>query len=318
MQTSFTQLIHDLRDHLRREFHLGYYLTVAAILGLALWFNYSYWGDAPFERWMVRRFYGQEWLMLLYLPFYAVPYYLTTLAYAYFHDRWDIFRQREFWLRSLFLLAVLSFDAGFYYLRWLVQEVQDPAAVYVLRRWLANLNSIFAMAIPLWLFWRWRDREMGHFYGLTLRGTDLRPYLLLLLLMVPVVLGASFTEDFQTYYPLLKPERAARWLALPAWASMAIYEVVYALDFVWTELIFRGFMIIGMAEVMGAGAVLPMASVYCFRHFAKPWGESVSSIFGGYILGVIALRQRHIAGGVLIHMGIALLMELFALLHRLG
>ena len=317
MFTSFRRLLQDFRDHLRQEYHPGYFLVVGLILALAVWFNYFFWEESSFERWLVRKYYGQAWLMLWYIPFYALPYYLSTLAYAAFHHRWDIFRQRAFWLRSVFLILVLSFDGGFYYLRYLVQEVQDPAAIYVLRKWLANLNSILAMALPLWLFWRWQDRSMGHFYGLTLRGTDLRPYLLLLLLMVPVVLGASFTEDFNTYYPLMKPERAARWLALPGWLSMAIYEAVYALDFVWTELIFRGFMIIGMAEVLGVGTVLPMAAVYCVRHFGKPLGESVSSIFGGYILGVIALRQRHIAGGILIHVGIAWLMEIFALLQRL-
>ncbi|MEM7655668.1 MAG: CPBP family intramembrane glutamic endopeptidase, partial [Bacteroidota bacterium] len=82
------------------------------------------------------------------------------------------------------------------------------------------------------------------------------------------------------------------------------------------ELIFRGFFVIGMAKVLGKGAVLPMVSIYAARHFAKPMLETVGSVFGGYILGVIAFRSQNIWGGVLIHIGIAALMDVFALLQR--
>jgi hypothetical protein len=47
-------------------------------------------------------------------------------------------------------------------------------------------------------------------------------------------------------------------------------------------------------------------------HFGKPMGEAVSSIFGGFILGVIALYSRSILGGVIIHLGVAWLMEFTA------
>jgi hypothetical protein len=37
-----------------------------------------------------------------------------------------------------------------------------------------------------------------------------------------------------------------------------IYELCYGWDFVPTELMFRGFLVIGMVRVLGHGAVLPM------------------------------------------------------------
>ncbi|TAE50931.1 MAG: CPBP family intramembrane metalloprotease, partial [Bacteroidetes bacterium] len=137
-----------------------------------------------------------------------------------------------------------------------------------------------------------------------------------LLLMVPLVLAASFESGFINYYPTLRPGQVARLEHIPAWAAYLLYNTVYASDFVWEELIFRGFLIIGMAGVLGRGAVLPMSVIYCFRHFAKPPGEAISSIFGGYILGVFALRSRSVMGGVMVHVGVALLMELAALLQH--
>ena len=136
-----------------------------------------------------------------------------------------------------------------------------------------------------------------------------------MLLMVPLVIGASFESGFKNYYPTLKYERIQKLTEIPIWLAYVIYEIVYALDFIWTEVIFRGFMVIGMTYAMGAASVGSMSSVYCYRHFAKPMGESISSIFGGYILGVIARKSENVMGGVFVHMGIALLMELSAFLQ---
>jgi hypothetical protein len=59
-----------------------------------------------------------------------------------------------------------------------------------------------------------------------------------------------------------------------------------------------------------------MAAAYAVLHFGKPMGEAISSVFGGYILGIIALYGRNIWGGVFIHGGIAFLMEVLAFLRQ--
>jgi hypothetical protein len=60
-----------------------------------------------------------------------------------------------------------------------------------------------------------------------------------------------------------------------------------------------------------------MISVYCFLHFGKPMGEAISSIFGGYILGVIAYNTKSISGGIIVHMGVAWMMDFFAYLQHI-
>ena len=67
-----------------------------------------------------------------------------------------------------------------------------------------------------------------------------------------------------------------------------------------------------MVKLLGKEAVLPMVSMYAFLHFGKPLGETIGSVFGGYILGVIALKKEHIFGGFIIHVGVAYLMEITA------
>jgi hypothetical protein len=53
-----------------------------------------------------------------------------------------------------------------------------------------------------------------------------------------------------------------------------------------------------------------MAVFYCAIHFGKPMAECISSFFGGIILGVITYNTRTIWGGVIVHLGIAWLMEI--------
>jgi hypothetical protein len=92
----------------------------------------------------------------------------------------------------------------------------------------------------------------------------------------------------------------------------AIYEFFYLSDFIRVETLFRGALIIGVARFLGKDSIMIMAALYCVLHFNKPMGETISSIFGGYLLGTIAYYQKNIVGGCIVHAGIAGLMELVA------
>ena len=50
-------------------------------------------------------------------------------------------------------------------------------------------------------------------------------------------------------------------------------------------------------------------------HFGKPIPETLGSVFGAYVLGVIAMESRCILGGTAINAGVALLMNAAALLQ---
>lgn len=320
--SGFRKIVSYFPAHWKAEAHPGYYLVVAAFLGISLYANYFLFPGTTIERRWMWGAIGEGWLAGTgaYFVFYALPYFFAVTAWAAFSKKWHIFRSPDFWLRSACLLLIFSLDASFTLYRKLALLADTPADRYLVRKIASNLGSVLTTGVLAMLFWWWRDRRTESWYGLTRRGFQSGPYWILLALMTPIVLGASFMPDFISYYPTLKVRNLAGLTLMPQWAAWVSYELAYLSDFLWTELAFRGMLVIGMAEVLGAGAVLPAASVYCYIHFAKPLGEAASSIFGGYILGVIALRSRNILGGVMVHMGIAFLMELFAILQniRLG
>ncbi len=149
--------------------------------------------------------------------------------------------------------------------------------------------------------------------GLNGQPGTVRPYLLLLAVMLPLLLLASGQEDFRQTYPKAAligttGEQAAHWF------RVLVFEICYGIDFFTIELFFRGFLVLAFARYAGSGAILPIAVFYCCIHFGKPLAECISSFPGGLILGVIVYHTRSIWGGLLVHLGIAWGMEAVGLL----
>ena len=144
------------------------------------------------------------------------------------------------------------------------------------------------------------------FYGTQKVQFSLLPYFLMVALMLPFILLAASTPEFQQVYPKFMKH------TLPSEGTgfyMLLFELAYGSDFLTIELFFRGFLILALASSYGKEAILPMALFYCTIHFGKPLGECISSFFGGILLGVVTYHTRSIWGGLIVHLGIAWAME---------
>ncbi|HEY4112061.1 CPBP family intramembrane glutamic endopeptidase [Puia sp.] len=152
--------------------------------------------------------------------------------------------------------------------------------------------------------------SLGAAVGLTRKDFNALPYFGLLLCTVPLIVLASTRPDFLVVYPRVKNLAFINGYAHPEWLWKGLYELSYGLDFLSIELFFRGLLVVALLRYVGQDAILPMAAFYCTIHFGKPLGECISSFFGGMILGVLAARTRTIFGGLIVHLGLAWLMEL--------
>jgi hypothetical protein len=307
------KIIYYLREHIRADFHAPAYGLAAAFLTGTIAVNY--WLD--FEDSVIDAYYGQAIYFVWYFLFYAFAYYGTVAIMAVNPGNRAFLRNPRFWLLSLAGLLIMALDGGFYQYRWLTEALPYPVQWYVLKC-LSNLSSLLTVLLPLVIIYRLSRPDSTAFYGITRIKTDWRPYVYMLLIMAPLIGFASFGADFQADYPSYPDSAAHEYLGVPKWLTVLVFELCYGWDFVATEWVFRGFMIIGLASVMGHRAVLPMVITYAFLHFGKPLGETIGSVFGGYILGVIALRTGSIWGGIAIHLGVAWLMELAAFLQMIN
>ena len=161
----------------------------------------------------------------------------------------------------------------------------------------------------LWLTWRKASPEIP-FYGHVTKGIYWKPYFQLLALMVPLIALASTQADFLAMYPKIQSLQMQQQGYHLTIFHKLLYELAYGSDFISIEVFFRGFLVLAFVKWAGRDAILPMACYYCTIHFGKPLGECISSYFGGMILGVIVYHSRSIYGGLMIHLGVAWLMEL--------
>ncbi len=167
---------------------------------------------------------------------------------------------------------------------------------------------LFLVLIIIWLFWRWVQPSYP-FSGLTFRNFEWKPYLILLACMVPLIVFASTRPDFLATYPKLKNVAFFTDTSPTPWLHKLLFEISYGIDFITIEIFFRGFLILAFAHFMGKDAILPMAAFYCVIHFGKPLPECISSYFGGMLLGILVYKTHTIIGGLVVHLGIAWLME---------
>jgi membrane protease YdiL (CAAX protease family) len=159
-----------------------------------------------------------------------------------------------------------------------------------------------SIAILLMPNQRWRD------YHVSSKGffSHLWIYLVLFALILAPVIMASKTPSFRHTYPFY------RW-ANRSSTDLWIWEGLYGVQFLALEFFFRGFMLQGLRRALGANAIFIMIVPYCMIHYGKPLPETLGAIGAGILLGTMAMRTRSIWGGVLIHLGVAVTMDVMAL-----
>ena len=164
------------------------------------------------------------------------------------------------------------------------------------------------MLLPV-LFMKCCGRSLQSLH-LSPRGTwaHRSTYLWLALIMLPPVFYVASWENYQDIYPFY--DHAGRSLT-----DLLLWECFYLAQFLALEFFFRGFMVSQLRPWAGHGAIFIMVIPYCMIHFPKTASETFGAIIAGIVLGALALRGKSIWGGVLLHCGIALTMDLLCLYH---
>jgi hypothetical protein len=240
---------------------------------------------------------------------------------------------------SWWIVFFVAFAFGYLLLAFIPGKTFQPGKVFFILLFIAPLMFACKMSVPLNLHfsmeparntfinavayfplkliivllclritWMLTSRDQP-FYGTSTKGFNAKPYFLLLLFMIPLIMLAAGQHDFQLMYPKLTHLAYFR-NGNGNWWEKFLYEILYGTDFVSIEFFFRGFLILAFVRWAGQDAILPMALFYCTIHFGKPLGECISSFFGGILLGIITYHTRTIYGGLIVHLGIAWMMEI--------
>lgn len=293
----------ELIGHIRifvQQYHPAYWIILLLFCSVSVGINYH----LGLQKYMDSLYSWPEYFS--YVALYAVHTLFAYLLYSVFFKDFSFWKQPGFLILLLLSFLIFAMRATIYQHGKLIEhlspEGQKRINIFVFN----DLFRLLYLTIPIAIIWFFADRKQQPLYGLTWKNHKPRLYWMLLLCMVPLIAGASILGDFLDYYPRYKHLSI---LYPPAW-KIWLYELCYGLDFTSIELFFRGFMVMAFARYVGIHGILPMASFYLSIHYGKPMGEAISSFFGGTILGIISFNSGSIFGGIMVHAGIAWLMEI--------
>jgi membrane protease YdiL (CAAX protease family) len=238
----------------------------------------------------------------------AVLFVITALVLTmqeYYGGR-DFFEEHfKPWLHGL-ELAQLNHPGG---LGRLV-DLKKYGELYSFAWW--AFNRVFGyVVIPLaaWKVFFRKDSILD--MGLRVRGLWSHAWIygLCLVVVLPAVFVVSRSPDFATYYPFYK--HASR-----SWFDLACWEAMYFAQFFALEIFFRGFWLSGLRTSLGSGAIFAMCVPYCMIHYGKPYLEAAGAVVAGVALGSLAMRTKSIYSGFLVHVTVALSMDLLTLANH--
>ena len=295
-----------LLNYVRYELKATYILYLLLFLIPATALNYHF----NFENGILKPF-KDEWYYIIFCFFYyGIPLAYAVVVYIYQFNKKELFRNKHFLFLMFLLPAILAFDEAFRLHIRLLNDVDDEILKYYLRKTLNQSIRFITYFLPILFYYLFFEKENKNFYGLQLKRSDLKPYLFMMFgVMMPLIILVSFTQDFQEAYPVYNMSQYKDQLPGTYTQQVLVFEALYLFDFSYIELMFRGMMIHTLYKYMGVECVLAVATVYCTFHFGKPVVETASSFVGGTILGLLSLRTQSLYGGILIHAGIALMME---------
>lgn len=305
-------LFNEILKFIKSDFHWLSYLYTIVLAALTIFLNYKF----NIYNLYIKPTYFDGNSIWVFPLFYTSFYLLAAIPIFWLRKEKQLLRTGSFYLKSLFIICIYGLSIGYYgYSDWHFDGLVREEILFIYRL-ISQLKGTVFYLIPLLLLKWIVDKNTVGLYGLTLKAKYINGYLFLFLLLLPALVGMSFTPDFQIAYPQFKPWNYENVFGLSTWQYTFLFETSYSIDFLMTELMFRGALVIGMIHIIGKNAILPMCILYVSIHFGKPVGETISSLFGGYILGALAFQTRHIWGGVIVHIFIGLSMEIMGFIQH--
>lgn len=305
-----SKIFYYIRDFYQTHLHLGYFVFILMMMAGFIYLNYWHGLD---NKW-IGQYYRNYKMFIGYSLLYFVIFFLAYFSYSLFTSDYSYWSKPVFIVLLVLAPVIFGFQQYFYLHRvWIEEQASANMRAYY------GLSSeyiirVILLIIPTFAIWWLLNRNDQPFYGFSANKEGYQPYWTMLLIMVPLIIFASTQKDFLQYYPKARIiEQTGATGLHKLWLTLK-FEIAYGFNFITIESFFRGFLILAFVQYTGKAAIIPMACFYCSIHFGKPMMECISSFFGGLLLGIIAYHTRSIFGGLMVHLGIAWLMEAGALI----
>ncbi len=301
------EIFRQVKKFLVGDFRILSYGLTFLLFGLILYFNYFF--STPYL--IPLKIFGlaNPLLAIIFFFFFYLGFYLVIFIFHFIshlekgeRKEFDLNFTSRFFLKITLGLLLFS-TLRIYPLEWFKEYVQGKTFSYETIKYMLTVGVFYSVSLASLLGLSFIhlsfDKNQRNFYGIKISNLKniFKIYLPIFFLIIPLILLANVNQDLRNYYPLYRGIKEPNFI-LNNWQALTLFEVGYGFFLFNTELFFRGFLVISLAREVGKKAVLPASLTYALVHLGKPLGETLSSFFGGYILGVMALKHQSIFLGI--------------------
>jgi len=293
----FLSFLRFLKEDFSYKKHIPVYIYTALIISLIYYFDFEAWKKS------LNLSVFQNTILLTIC--YAVSFFLPLLWVM--KSVKNKFEYKGILIAAVFIVffAFSSSWSPYYSFSYFTESEYH----YWYRKFIANASPFFIFLISYLIFKRQFFSNNETFLWTSTSIKWVRIVLPAIIFVVIIVIIGSQIGDFGSEYPTFKYRRTAGDGIMPA-LQVISFEAAYALDFYAIELLFRGVLVLGLFKYFGKNVLLPMATLYVFIHYGKPMAETISSFFGAYLLGYLAMYTRSVLPGTVLHISLAWTMEL--------
>ena len=205
-----------------------------------------------------------------YYFLYLIPFAAAFFLQLFFFKDCTYYKNGWFWAILILAPAFFSFRVNFDWQQaWIINKWMGAEQAFYKHsiNWVVR---VFVLLIPVYIVWLIKDKGIQPFYG-AVPLDSLKPYLLMLLIMVPLIGLASTQSDFLQVYPKAK---LLNKIPMHSWVDRwryVVFELCYGFDFVSIEFFFRGFLILALMRICGMHCIIPVACFYCAIHLGNQW-----------------------------------------------
>jgi membrane protease YdiL (CAAX protease family) len=283
------------------QYSIFYWILIALFLSISIFCNEYFKIIQAIKN--MQPLYALLSYWILYTSSFIIPLIIWSIK-----NKHNWYKKASFWI--LWHVGFLAYTVGSVWPIYgeIVEHFASPGYIGLSKIIFTDLVRFVFLIGTLFIVWIITKFPQTSFYGLTFKDLNLKIYFKMLLFMLPFIIAAGFTPDFLDYYPRAKKLEIYN----PSSHHYILFETIYGMAFIYTEIFFRGFMIMAFAKYLGPQVIIPTAVFYMAIHFGKPLAETLSSFFGGALLGYLSYHTKNIWGGIIVHLGIAWMMEIVA------
>lgn len=191
-----------------------------------------------------------------------------------------------------------------------IEKFQNSNDPYLLEFLYWFLGDTFLAIIPTFLIITLIFKEKLSDYGFTFGEWKfgLKISFIFISFMIITLWFITASEQFASKYPLLSSTKYSITTFFIYQAGMLIYLLGW--EFTW-----RGFMLFGLEKKFGIYSVFIQMIPFTILHFGKPFLETLGSIPGGIVLGILALRTRSFYYCVIVHFSVMFAIDSISILR---